>query len=365
MVEASIVRKRLNAIRAVLETERLDALLVTAVSNVTYLSGFTGDDSLLLVTGQESFLVTDSRYTEQADRECSEARVVEHRKGLVKRMIGLIRRGKPGRVGFEDSTPFGWYRELRAALGARRLMAQTAVVERQRQVKDTGEVALIRRALGAAEWWWPARRRVLRPGRTEREVAADLAHAMGRRGADGPAFETLVAVGPRASLPHAKPTARTLTVAEAVLIDWGAQVAGYKCDLTRVVPGRRMTAQFRQVYGIVLEAQEAAIAAVRPGVTAGSVDAAARSVIARAGYGKEFGHGLGHGVGLAVHELPRIRKRDRTTLEPGMVFTIEPGIYLPGRLGVRMEDMVVVTERGVEVLSSLPKRLDEVTPARD
>lgn len=360
MPEAADIAGRLDRVRQALERARLDALLVTAVPNVTYLSGFTGDDSALLITAADAVLVTDSRYTEQAAAECPRARIVEQKTGLVKRLIGLIRQRRLGRVGFEDSITHGWYRQLAASLGSRRLRAQSGVVEDLRQVKDAGEVALIRQALAAAESWWGRRRTLLRAGRTELAVAADLVHGMGRRGAAGPAFDTIVAAGARASLPHARPTEARLDETKPVLIDWGARVGPYKCDLTRVLVRRRMTGRFREVYRIVLEAQAAAIAAVRPGVTAGSVDAAARSIIARAGYARQFGHGLGHGVGLEVHERPRVRKRDRTVLVPGMVFTIEPGIYLPGRLGVRIEDLVCVTGRGAEVLSSLPKRPEDV-----
>ena len=327
---------------------------------MTYVSGFTGDDSALLVSARASVLITDSRYTEQAGRECPETRVLEHRRGLLKTAAGLVKRRRLRRVGFEDSLPQGWYLQLRAVLGARRLVAQTGLVERQRQVKDASEVARIRRAVAVAESWWQRRRSLFRPGRTEREVAADLVHAMGRLGAEGPAFPLIVAVGGRASLPHARAGRGRLSASRPVLIDWGADVAGYKSDLTRVLAPHRMTARFREVYGVVLAAQQAAIAAVRPGVTAGSVDAAARSIITRAGYGQQFGHSVGHGVGLDVHERPRVGKRDRTTLQPGMVFTIEPGIYLPGRIGVRIEDVVLVTRRDCEVLSSLPKRLEDV-----
>jgi len=350
------IRQRLARLREALERARVDALLITSVPNVTYLSGFTGEDSALMVTGRQSVLITDSRYTEQAGAECPEARVHEHRQGLLGAVTRLVRRRGLSRVGFEESMPHGWYVELRSALGARRLVLQGAVVERQRQVKDAGEVGAIRRALAVGESWWGRRRRLLRPGRTEREVAAELVYAMCRSGAQGEAFAPIVAVGGRASLPHARPGGRRLGPGRPVLLDWGAAVGSYKCDLTRVLAPSRMTARFREVYGTVLEAQEAAIAAVRPGVTAGSVDAAARRIITRAGYGKQFGHGLGHGVGLEVHELPRIRKRDGTILQPGMVFTIEPGIYLPGRIGVRIEDMVLVTDNGCEVLTTAPKK---------
>jgi len=361
MTGATRIRQRLVRLREVLAGARVDALLVTSVPNVTYLSGFTGDDSALLVTARGSILITDSRYTEQAGGECPEARIHEHRKGLLRAAAALVRRRRLARLGFEGSIPHGWYLQLRAGLGARRLVVQEGLVERHRQVKDAGEVARIRRALAVAQSWWGGRRRLMRPGRTEREVAAELVHAMCRRGAQGEAFPSIVAVGGRASLPHAQPSGRRLSPERPVLVDWGAAVGSYKCDLTRVLAPSRITGRFREVYGTVLEAQEAALAAVRPGVTAESVDAAARRVIARAGYGKQFGHGLGHGVGLEVHELPRIRKRDGTILQPGMVFTIEPGIYLPGRIGVRIEDMVLVTRRGCEVLSSLPKRLEDVT----
>ena len=361
MAGSAQVKRRVARVVEALQEERLDGLLLTTPANITYLSGFRGEDSALLVTARGRFLVTDGRYTEEAERECPEAQVVEHRKGLMRAVAAIVRRRRLGRLGFEEMMPHGWYLQLRSALGARRLVTRSGLVERLRQVKDRWELAAIRRAVRAAEAWWSRRRTLLAEGRSEAETAAALVSAMTRSGAEGAAFPTIVAVGARGSLPHARSGGRRLRRSQPLLVDWGAEVAGYKSDLTRVFAPRRMSARFREVYRTVLEAQEAAIAAVRPGAAAGSVDRAARSVIARAGYAEWFRHSLGHGLGLEVHELPRIRQKDRTVLEPGMVFTIEPGIYLPGRFGVRIEDVVLVTGKGCEVLSSLPRSLEEVT----
>jgi Xaa-Pro aminopeptidase len=229
-----------------------------------------------------------------------------------------------------------------------------------RQIKDREEVAEIRQAVRYAEKAFAAIRVTLRPEQTEKEIADALDYQLRRFGARGSSFPPIVAAGPRGALPHATPGDEPVGEQESVLIDWGAAGRLYKSDLTRVLVTGRISPKLRRIYGLVLAAQTQAIAAIGPGVAAQEVDAVARGVIAAAGYGRRFGHGLGHGLGLEVHEAPRLTAASSTVLQAGMVVTVEPGIYLPGWGGVRIEDDVLVTRRGHEVLTTAPKQLEEM-----
>lgn len=239
------------------------------------------------------------------------------------------------------------------------LVPTDGLVEQLRLIKDKDEVATIRRAAKVAERAFEALRATIRPEQTEKEVADDLEHQMRLMGAKGASFPPIVAVGPRAALPHARPGSGRLGESPLLLVDWGADLGGYKSDLTRVLTTGKISPKLERVYRVVLMAQEQGIAAVRPGATAHEVDAAARAVIEKAGFGKYFGHGLGHGIGLDIHEAPRLGVNQSLALEPGMVVTIEPGIYLPDVGGVRIEDDVLVTKSGHELLTSAAKQWDD------
>jgi Xaa-Pro aminopeptidase len=240
------------------------------------------------------------------------------------------------------------------------LVATSGLVEELRMIKDAHEIGEIREAVRIAERGFSCLRSALVGGATELEVAHDLEHSMRRFGAERAAFEPIVAVGPRAALPHARPGKNHINESPILLVDWGAETtSGYKSDLTRVLVTGKVLPKLEKIYGVVLKAQLRAIDAIRPGAKASQVDRAARSIIEKAGFGKQFGHGLGHGFGLDIHEEPRMSPISKCELKPGMVITVEPGIYIPGWGGVRIEDDVLVTRDGHEVLTSVPKNFDE------
>ena len=340
--------------------EGIDALLVSGAANVYYLSGFRGDDSTLLVTPGRTSLLTDSRYAEQAGQETTRIEIVVQRRGMMRTAANLARKTGMARLGIEAHVlTLAQSDELKRWARRRiEVKATQGLVERLRMIKDAGEVAAIRRAIGIAE---QAFRQVVagwEPGRTEIEVARLLDRTMVELGSEGTAFPTIVAAGERTSLPHARPTTRRIRKGEPVLFDWGARVEMYCCDLTRVVFLDRISPFFKRLYTAVLAAQRRAIAQVRAGRKVGRIDALARTYLKAHRHGKHFGHGLGHGVGLEAHEDPRVQPGQNAPLRAGMVITVEPGVYVPGRGGVRIEDMVLVTRKGRSSLTKISKSLD-------
>jgi len=360
-----ILRRR-DALRTALAANQIAALLVVDPTNVAYLTGFTGDSSYLLVGRDRDLIVSDGRFTTQLEQECPGLGAyirpnVQSMNKAVAHVVGKL--GLPA-VGFESAhLSVADYLALKADLTTTELVAATDLVENLRLIKDDAEIALIREAIAIAQNAFLKLKGELSPGETEKDAADRLEFHMRALGATGTSFPTIVAVGKRAALPHARPTSETrIGDDDFVLIDWGACGRSYKSDLTRVLAPGNVTPEFEKIYRIVLEAQERAIAAIRPGAKAQDVDAEARSFIEQAGFGRFFDHGLGHGIGMDVHEAPRLRRESPTILEPGMVVTVEPGIYLPDWGGVRIEDDVLVTPDGREVLSSLPKGMDAVKP---
>lgn len=351
--------QRLDRFRHLVRQEKLDAFLVADTANVTYLTGFRGDSSYLLVGRRRAWLITDGRYTEQAASEAPECEIVRHTVSLVKSTASLAASARVKTLGFEPNIlTVATHRDLAKELKRARTVPKKGLVERLRQVKNRTEIAAIRRAAALADASFEAVRARLAPGQTEADVALDLEHEMRRRGAQRSSFEAIVAARRRSSLPHAQPTRAVIRAGDAVLIDWGAQRDLYCSDCTRVLFLGPPSARWRKVYETVLAAQEKALAAIRPGAPCREVDAAARKHIEAAGYGDAFRHGLGHGVGLRVHESPSLSARCEDTLAEGMVVTVEPGIYLPGWGGVRIEDLVHVRRDGAELLTSLPKSLE-------
>jgi len=340
----------------------VDALLVTNFTNVTYLTGFTGDDSYLLLGKTVTVLISDGRYTTQLSQECPEldVHIRSTQVSITAAVVEVVGKSGLKTLGIESQNlTVGEYERLATALKQTTLRPIGQAVEELRQIKDADEVAAIRKAVRQAEKGFEVLRATLRGEQTEREVACDLEHAMRKFGARGASFESIIAVGPRAALPHARPTEALISEADFVLVDWGADdFSGYKSDLTRVLVTGKISPKLSKVYGVVLKAQLAGIAAVRAGVRCRDVDAAARQVIEQAGYGKNFSHGLGHGVGLDIHEGPRLSAASDVELKAGMVVTVEPGIYLEGWGGVRIEDDVLVTRSGCEVLTSVPKEFE-------
>jgi Xaa-Pro aminopeptidase len=358
------VNERREDLRRTLKAGALEALLVTCETNVRYLTGFTGDSSALLLGRERDVLLSDGRFTTQIEQECPglEAYIRPATRSMsqaVGHVAGLL---GARRVGFEAaSLTFAEHEKIREALPTLELAPTTDLVESLREIKDEGEVAAIREAIEFAERAFATLRPLFIPGATEKEVADELEANLRRCGATGSSFPPIVAVGRRAALPHARPTETTrIGDDDFVLVDWGATGRPYKSDLTRLVVTGKVTREFEDRYRTVLAAQERAIAAIRPGVRAHDVDAEARAVIDEAGFGRFFEHGLGHGLGMDIHEAPRLRRQSETILRAGMVVTVEPGIYLPDWGGIRIEDDVLVTPGGCEVLTHLPRSLESV-----
>ncbi|KPL04374.1 MAG: hypothetical protein AMK75_01190 [Planctomycetes bacterium SM23_65] len=353
--------RRIRELRKTIEGEHVDGMLISSVANVTYLSGFTGDDSLALVTTDRLQMITDFRYVEQIEQECPGWEVVRREKDLWETTAGAFAESGVKRLGFESAhLSHRNFSRLVTSVEGVELVPLEGKVEGLRQVKEEAEVNAIEAALRCQEAAFAEIKEWMRPGMTEREVARELDYRMRCHGAERFAFETIVACAERASLPHARTTQRVITQGDAVLIDWGARRFFYNSDLTRVLHFGTVTSEFQKIYDVVRQAQEAALAVIRPDVTFSEVDGSARRYIRDRGYGEQFGHSLGHGVGLEVHESPVVKEGNEERLQPGMVFTIEPGIYIPGWGGVRIEDMVLVTDRGVRILSACEKDLEDM-----
>lgn len=359
----TIFAQRRDRLRELLKSASLHALLVTDETNVRYLTGFTGDSSYLLVGQKLVVLVTDKRYTEQLESECPDIELAVREPGekMTDFTVKMLQSAGLPTLGVEaGALSIGTYEKLREPLKATRFALTDGLVEQLRSIKDAGEVEQIREAVRIAERAFAVIRASLRPGRSEKEVADELEHQIRLFGGVCGSFPSIVGVGPRAALPHGRPTADAkIGDHDFVLIDWGARGRQYNSDLTRVLVTGKLSPKLQQVYGVVLDAQRAAIAAIRPGAIMKEVDAAARDIIAQAGYGDCFGHSLGHGIGLQVHEQPRLAPDQNQPLKASMVVTVEPGIYVPGWGGVRIEDDVLVTPDGCEVLTSVPKELEE------
>jgi Xaa-Pro aminopeptidase len=337
----------------------IDALLVTNLHNLRYLTGYTGSNGIAVIGPETRTFVTDFRYVEQAAEEVDPS--FERRRSsqqLIEGVQDVLGAGEL-RLGFEEA-----HMSVRALAQLRELLAERielvgvdGLVEGLRAVKEPGEVAAIRAAAILADEAFSELVAGGLIGHNERELAIKLEFEMRRRGARRPSFDPIIAAGAHGALPHARPRDAEIRRGELVVIDWGAELDGYCSDCTRTLAAGAISSEAAEVYELVLDAQLAAVEDVRPGVAGRDVDGVARAAIEAAGHGEHFGHGLGHGVGLEVHEAPRLAQRSDSVLETGNVVTVEPGVYLPGELGVRIEDLVVVTDDGCEILSSLSKEL--------
>ena len=339
----------------------VDAFLVSDPLNRLYLSGFAGSSGYLMVTQTDAVLVTDFRYVEQAAREAPSYRVHRTRSG-VPWLPEVAARLGVSRVGFEaDHVSVTLHTSFMSSLEESddasdvHLKPTSGVVEVIRGVKDAGELALVERAVRIADEAMTSASSVIEPGITEAQIAWHIEQELRRLDAEGPAFDIIVAAGPNGALPHHRADDTVVKGGDTVVIDMGALFGHYRSDLTRTFPVGVTDDKFASIYGIVLRAQVAAIDGARPGMAGGEVDSIARDVISEAGYGAEFGHGLGHGVGLAVHEHPMIVPNSKDVIENGMIFTVEPGIYISGWGGVRIEDMVVMENGRARVLTASPK----------
>ncbi len=347
---------RIAKLRTQIKSAGLDGLLVNHLPNIRYLCGYSGSAGLLLVTRRQAFFLTDFRYQEQARHEVTGARRIIIKKDLYSDLLERTGIDRLRRVGFESQHLFfSQYEFLRK--GLQRAVPTTAVVERLRQVKDRGELAAIARAAAIADRAFARMVREIKPGMTELAIAARLEGLMKSYGASRPSFETIVGSGPNGALPHAKPGPRRVRRGDLIVLDFGAYYQGYCSDMTRTVVLGKPSEKQKLIYGIVQRAQLAGLDAVQAGVSGKVADGIARAIIVDAGYGKGYGHGLGHGVGMEVHELPRLSKLSDNILPENSVVTVEPGIYLPGWGGVRIEDLVVVTKHGNKILSRSPKEL--------
>lgn len=352
----SVFLDRQRRLTAKLPEHKLDGLLVSAPANILYLSGFACDNALLLVEPGRTVLFTDPRYRLSAQAE-SACQVKIERRPLILAAAAWATRRLVRRLGFEkDHLSYGLFQQLEDTLPASfRLTPAGSLVETLRAVKDEHELERIRRSSQLASQALLQILPSLRPGVRESEVAAELEHNLLRLSGEKAAFEPIVAFGPHSAEPHARPGANCLKTNDLILIDCGATHGHYASDMTRMFHLGPPEARKKHLYEVVLEAQQAALSRIRPGVTAASVDAAARKVLARHGLHKAFVHATGHGLGLEIHERPRLARADRTCLEEGMAVTVEPGVYLQELGGIRIEDTVAVTRTGCEILTTAPK----------
>ena len=351
---------RLRQVQAAIAERRLSALLVSHLPNIRYLCGFTGSAGVLLVTPREKILLTDGRYTEQAKHEVKGAKVkIVKKSALAAAAEWIQRKPRLTRIGIEAAHMTVADRaQLAKELGrSATLLAAPPIVEPLRMIKDAEEIAAIRAACQLGVSLFGVLTKNLRPGVAESHAAGALEFAAHEAGVEQMAFSTIVAGGERSALPHGRASSAPIPSQGFVVCDFGVILAGYCSDMTRTVHVGRPQPEAQSGYEAVREAQQGALDAVKPGVTAGEVDQAARKLLYNHGLGKFFTHSTGHGLGLEIHEAPKIAAAQKEVLRPGMVITVEPGVYLPGKWGVRIEDTVVVTETGCEILTACPKDL--------
>jgi len=344
-----VIARRIRAIRRELDKKKIRLLIVTRPANVTYMTGFLGDDSWAAIAGGRVYLLTDSRYTEQAQKECPSCKIIDRAGPMAEAVAKLVKKLKSVRtVAVEDSVSLADFEQLKKNVKAR-FRTAVGIIEVVRSIKDESEIATIRSAATISTKALSQTLPYIKPGITESELAGMLDFQIRKLGACN-SFETIVAFGPNGSRPHHQPGKRKLMKKDAVLIDFGAKYKGYCSDITRCFVIGGMTAFYKKVYDVVEQAQAAAIKTIRPGVKITQVDAAAREVIDKTDL-PVYGHGTGHGFGLEIHESPFLKPDGKGTLKAGQVITIEPGIYIPGKLGVRIEDDILVTKTGYKILT--------------
>jgi Xaa-Pro aminopeptidase len=365
------LKVRQQAVRAAMKALKLDAILLTHAPDLAYLTNFASSDAVGLITEKDFRLATDFRYKEQAAAEAGWLKLHLREAKMSDLLAQVFAETKVKRVGFEANfTTVGQIDALQIALAGKdgagikspldvELVPLDNVMVNLRKVKDDHEIDLVRKSIAIAEEAFVAIRDEIKVGQSESYLAGLLEFEMRSRGASGSSFPSIVAAGASSSLPHYRPTEALVQADQPLLFDWGAVHKGYCSDLTRTLMVGRVDPRIKKIYQVVLEAQQAVIAFLRPGVRTQQADTVGRDLIEKAGYGKEFGHGMGHGIGREIHELPSMRKvGGDDELRPGMIVTVEPGIYLPGEGGVRIEDDVLITHSGCEVLTSLDKTLE-------
>jgi Xaa-Pro aminopeptidase len=350
------VHNRVLKLRRLFDANKIDAVFITQAENRRHLSGFDGTAGYLFITSKIAVLATDFRYTEQAAIEAPDFEILRIGGNMADWLPGLVSDSGVKNLGFEASdVTYSFHRQLQRTLKKKgisvRLVPVSGLVESLRAVKDAGEIDLILKSSAITDAAFEAVAGIIRAGMTEKQVAWALEKSMRENGSQALPFDIIVGSGPNADLPHAKPSDRAIENGEAVVIDMGAKVGGYASDLSRTVCAGRPDTQFKKVYSVVLEAQMTAISKIKAGMTGHQADSIAREIIQHAGYGDAFGHSLGHGVGLAEHEAPRLGPGSMDVLSDGMVFTIEPGIYVTGWGGVRIEDTVVLEKGKVKPIT--------------
>ena len=344
---------RLEQLKTILKRKGIDAIILSDPANISYITCFSAQDSYLLVSEQDNLLITDSRYSTEYGSmlENTKIKLFESSKNLAQTLKQIKKKIKIKNLAFEQNDiSFSRYQKLKNIFGGR-LIPTKEIVGSMRLIKNHEEISLIKKATSITLDTFKFIKKVLKPGIKEIELAAEIERYIRLQGATNTSFDIIVASGPHSALPHAQLTDRKIQKNEPVLIDMGVEYKGYKSDLTRVFFLGKMNTLFKNIYSLVKTAQQKAINAIRPGVAIEYIDKCARRHIEKNGYGGCFKHSLGHGIGLETHELPKIAKDNRKKIKPGMVFTVEPAIYLDYKFGVRLEDIVLVTEKGKEVLS--------------
>lgn len=355
---------RLQQMRALISEEGMDVFLVSQQENRRYLSGFTGSSGWLFISQRQAILATDFRYTEQAEQESHQFEIFQTTGVLSSWFTKLVITHGWRRLGFDaDAISFAVYQQLSNIIKDAQLdlelIPSKGIVKKLRSIKDQGEIKLISKGVELTDAAFNRALKLLRlrPGITEKELAWEIESFFRQNGAEGTAFDIIVAAGPNTALPHARPGDRQVQPGEPILIDMGARIDGYCSDFTRTICMDKADEKLQQIYTIVLDAQQSAIRNIKSGMTGAEADSLARSIIEQAGYGDAFGHGLGHGIGLEIHESPSLSRLSTDILRDGMIFSIEPGIYIPGYGGVRIEDTVSLEEGTIKVLTKSAKHL--------
>ncbi|MGG1551653.1 M24 family metallopeptidase [Paenibacillus ferrarius] len=348
--------KRIERLRQVMQQQELPALLITNAYNRTYVTGFTGSSGYVLITGERAILLTDFRYMTQAPQQAKLFEVVEHKPKVIESVLELLQKQGITKLGFEQAdVTYGDFLRYQQGLPGVEFVPTASLVEQIRMVKDDAELQVMQEAADLADQTFSHILNFIKPGVKELDIALEIETFIRKNGGTSTSFETIVASGERSALPHGKASDRVLQGNEFVKLDFGAYYKGYCSDITRTVMLGKPTDKHKEIYDIVLEAQLNCLANLKTGIPGREGDAYARDVIVKHGYGDYFGHGTGHGLGMEVHESPRLSKTEDTILTPGMVVTVEPGIYLPGFGGVRIEDDVVITDTGIKILTHSTK----------
>lgn len=357
-----MVNKRVCDLRNLFDSLNIDAALIISDVNRNYLTGFTGDESYAFITKDKAFFITDSRYTEQAKIQVKDFKVIEYKPTKLYECIKELALDNGIKcVGIEeDRISFSEYKKLEETLGDIKIVNLEGAIEKLRIIKDEKEIELISRAAKIADEAFLHILNYIKAGMSEKEVALELEFFMKKKGASKLSFDSIVASGARSSLPHGTATDKIIEKGDFLTLDFGCVYEGYCSDMTRTIVIGKADDRQKEIYNIVLEANKAALNEIKPESCCSDIDKIARDIITLKGYGDKFGHGLGHGVGREIHEQPRLSTLSKSILKPGMVVTDEPGIYIPGYGGVRIEDLVLVTEDGYRVLSNSPKELIEL-----